>query len=247
MKIHLKRNSIKINNKNKILLVLLLILFSVFLVFKYINNKIYPTIMNYAKSEIKKISGVVINNAISKKIEEVNSDDLFIIVRNDDKIKTIDFNPISVNKLLSNITVSIQTDLEELENGNIDKLNIKNSLSNKYDLSKIKKGIIFEVPTGIVLNNPLLANIGPKIPVRINLIGNILSSIKTNLTNYGINGALVEAYAHIEVELEVILPLSSGTVTIESDIPVAIKLIEGAVPNYYVNGNNSSTLTVPVE
>ena len=38
----------------------------------------------------------------------------------------------------------------------------------------------------------------------------------------------------------VLLPLTSKKIKVESSIPVAIKLIEGMVPNYYFNGIEST-------
>jgi len=250
MKVRLiKKSGIKFSNKNKILLILIILIFSLLLTFRFINKKIYPTLISYATSEIKKISSILINNAITKEFSDINVDDLFITTKDSNgQIKSMDFNPIIVNKALSSLTISIQNDLKELEKGNLKKLNMSNYLSNNYKTEKLKDGIIFEIPTGMAFNNALLANLGPKIPVRINLIGNILSNVNTNLTNYGINSALVEVVIHIEVELEVLIPFSSGQIIVTSDVPVAMKLVQGNVPNYYVNGDkNSSSLMIPVE
>ena len=54
--------------------------------------------------------------------------------------------------------------------------------------------------------NAFLSNLGPKILVKINLIGNVVSSVETKVRNYGINSALIEIYANIEVTEEVIIP-----------------------------------------
>ena len=76
-----------------------------------------------------------------------------------------------------------------------------------------------------------------------------MQSIRTELENYGINNALVEINLHIKVTEKVILPVSINELEIELSIPIAIKLVQGNVPSYYLNGlmGNSSVLTVPIE
>ena len=98
-----------------------------------------------------------------------------------------------------------------------------------------------------MFGNSLLANLGPKIPVRLNLYGDISSEIQTTITNYGINNAMLEASVVMTLEERVILPFVSKQIKIESRIPIAMKLIRGNIPEYYFNGidNNSPSITVP--
>ena len=125
--------------------------------------------------------------------------------------------------------------LEDLENGNIEK--IKNTA---LFSSRIKEGIIFEIPSGVVFNNIILANIGPKVPVKLNLTGDILTNISTKVTDYGINNAVVEVIVNVEVYEQVILPFTTTRITINTDIPIAIKLIQGEIPSYYFNNLKTS-------
>jgi sporulation protein YunB len=219
--------------------------------FKFINNKVTPVLMNYAELELRKFSTLIINKAISKQIsDDMNIDDLFIITKDGSgEIKTIDFNPLIVNKLLTLVTNSVQLNLKYIEDGELELMDIPNNVLVDYDKSNLKKGVIFEIPSGIVFNNSLLSNIGPKIPVKLNLVGDIVSNIKTQVTNYGINNAMIEVSINMEVTEQVILPFASKKITVITNIPVAIKLIQGSVPNYYFNGIDkmSPNLSIPVE
>lgn len=251
-KIHLKKK-IKIKIRfltNKFSIIFILFLIFLFITFKYINTKVSPVIGDYAKIEAKALSTYIINKAISDNISEIlNTDELFLITKNsNNEINTIDFNPIIVNKSLTEITKYIHEYLLLIEKGDIDSLSLPES--NYYSSFKNRnKGIIFEIPSGVVFNNALLSNIGPKVPVRITFIGDIISNINTKVTNYGINNALVEINLHIKVTEKVVLPISASEVDIELTIPLAIKLIQGNIPSYYLNGllGNSNTLNVPVE
>ena len=74
---------------------------------------------------------------------------------------------------------------------------------------KLKNGIIYEVPVGVVFGNSLLSNIGPKIPVKIKYSGNVSLDIKTRVSEYGLNSALIEVYVLVEVTQRTILPFQS--------------------------------------
>jgi len=237
--------------KNKIILIAILIIISVIYVLRFIDKKASPILFNYAGLESKKIASILINDAISSNINDnIDIDELFIITRdNSNEIKTIDFNPITVNKILASITKSVQLDLNYLEKGNIEYLTIDKEQLNEYNEDDLKKGIICQIPSGVILGNSFLANLGPRIPVKFNLDGDIVSYINTNVTNYGINNAVIQINVVLEVAMQVILPFKSERIVINTPIPVAIKLIQGSVPNYYFNGinQNSHTLSLPIE
>ena len=241
----------KIKKINIFLFSLILIFISVFLAFKYINNKGSKIIMNYAEMEAKKISGIIINDAIDKNITtDLELDKMFLITKEDSgEIKSIDFNSPHVNNFLTKATKAIQADLKKLESGDIESLNITDNSFERYDKEKLKKGIIYEVSSGVIFNNAFLSNIGPKIPVKLNLVGDVTSSVSTEVTNYGINNALIQVYVNLKVTELVIIPLYNKKVTIETKIPIALKMVTGSVPKYYVNGLNtdSSSIVVPVE
>lgn len=98
-----------------------------------------------------------------------------------------------------------------------------------------------------IFDNPLLSNLGPRIPVRIFMLGSTSSNINTKITNYGINNALIETSIVIDLKLQIVLPYKTEKVSFQNSIPISLKLIQGIVPNYYFNGidKNSSSFIVP--
>ena len=148
---------------------------------------------------------------------------------------------------MSTTTSSIQLNLKQIEQGHIDLLDLPDDVLVTYDKNKLKKGIVYEIPTGVILGNSLLSNLGPKIPVKFSLVGDINSTIKTKVTNYGINNAMIEVKIYIKIEEMAILPFVSKRFKIENEIPIAIKMISGTVPNYYFNGidRESTSFSLP--
>lgn len=236
---------------NILVYIIVAILIAVFLLFKYINKRVSPILLDYAEVESRKLASIVVSKAINKEIaSELTVENLFVITKSDDgEIKTIDFNPVLVNELLLKATTAVQTNLKYLEDGKIDKLELGENTLINYNPDNLREGIFYKIPAGVVFNNSLLANLGPKIPVRFSLIGELGANIVSNVTNYGINNALIEVQMNLKLNQKVILPIASRKATVEVNVPIALKIVQGVVPEYYFNGfsKNSSTFTLPIE
>lgn len=231
-RINLKKR--KKHKKHKIIIIIITII----VILNYINKKISPKLTHYAEEELKKISNLVITQSISMEdIEKINIDELFIITRNSkNEILTVDLNTILVNKLITIATKNIQENLKQLELG---KLNEYNEYSN---------GVIIKIPLGEITNNFIFNEIGPKIPVKLKIMGNMDAKLNTKVTNYGINNALIETSLDITIKEEVLLPINTSEITVVSSIPLSVKLISGTVPNFYSNGIiKESALNIPLE
>ncbi len=236
------------HNKHTFLTLSVIIILGIILGFALINKKVTPLMMIMAKEETNKISTIVINDAIKKQVVDgISFDKLFITTYENGEIATIDFDSVMVNKVLSTIVQTIQSNIKYLESGNIEMLDLSSNVLAHYNQDRLKQGIIYEVPLGIVYNNSFLSNLSPKIPVRINLVGSIDSGVRTKVTNYGINNALIEVYVDVEVNLQVILPFQSGGSKVKTSVPLAIKMIRGKVPEYYANGKSGPSVSVPNE
>ena len=206
--------------------IIFIIIFS-FIIIKFITLKFSPILMEYSKSEIKKVASTIINRSITNDIlEEVSLNELFIIDKsNQEEIITVTLDPAIVNRIVSVATNAVENSLKKIEMRN------KNIL-NDYGLTEE----YFYVPSGLIFNNALLNNIGPKIPIKIKLVGNVTSGIDTKIKEYGINNSVIDISLRITVEIKVILPLTSENISITNYIPIALKLVQGKVPIYYGNG-----------
>ena len=199
-----------------------------------LNKKALPLFNKYSKLETKKIISSVVNSSVTNYVKDnINTDNLLITMKdNSGNIKSIDFNTKEVNRILTGTSKIVEENLRYLENGKLDKLGINTNISNK----KINKGVVFELPSGIIFNNNIMSNIMPKIPIKLELIGNIICYIKTDIKNYGINSALITINIDVVAEEKILLPFSNTTTKVETNIPIVMKLIEGDIPSYYMDG-----------
>ncbi len=249
-RIHLKKSFklSKIKPINLIAVFIMIILIGLYLIFGYIKDRIMPSIFKYGSLEAKKFSSIIINDAIDKYItSEINIEELFLITNDGNgDIKSIDFNTSLINKYLTNATKSIQQSLKYIENGDIQKVEYQADLLENYDEKALKNGVIYYLNSGFIFNNPIFANFGAQIPIKISLTGDVISNVSTEVTNYGINNALIKVYVNIKITEQVILPYYDKEIELETKVPVALKLISGTVPSYYGNLNTiTPSLTLP--
>lgn len=238
---------IRRNWKQKLILLLFFLFILLILIFRILHKRFFPVLLVYATNESKKVATFLINDAISKKVvEELTTDNLFLITKNDaGEIVSIDFNSVIVNKILSLTTNTVEISMRYVEQGKFEELELSDTLLVQYEDS-FKRGNFYEVPLGVIFHNSLLSNLGPKIPVKINLVGNIISGVETKVTNYGINNAMIEVYVHLQVNLQLIMPFLSDTIQVDTLVPIAMKLIQGSVPEYYAGNLSSPLLSVPI-
>lgn len=231
MKLRYKKLNFSIKLRDRISIIIMLVCITILIIFKIINQKMMPILVNYAEIETERIAMAVINKSILKYTTNKGLEDLIITNTNENnEIVSVDFNAVNVNNILYSITNSIEQDLILLDKGKFDELNIP--ISNVYEKSDIS-GIVYYIPFGVVTGASIIADIGPKIPVKNKIVGSVYSNIKTEVIEYGINNAMIKIYIEVEVNEQVILPFTSKKVNVKSELPVFIKLVQGKIPSVY--------------
>lgn len=198
--------------------------------------------------EAERFGTYMINYSLNQNFINQFDDDIFYIQKNSsDEVQLLEIDTKKTNLILEQVTTRIQKNITKLENGQIKEFDLSNSLQG-LRFKNIKKGVVCEIPEGIIFHNSLFSNSGPVIPIKLNFVGQVTSNIRTKLENYGINNVYIEVYIHIEVKERVTMPLSTEDVSIESDIPLGIKVIQGEIPNYYQSPiiNDSSQFSLPI-
>lgn len=208
----LKKNK-KIRNKIIISLFFIFI-FSILLIY-YISNKVMPRLLVISENIVKEEGiNLVSKNVSDNIIKLLDNKELFIIDKdNDGNIESIDYDTKTVNEILS---VASKTVLDNYET-----------------YKKDKDNIVTYVPLFSVSNNIFLENLGPKVPLKLMLDGNVITALDTNVKEYGYNSALIEISVKIEANSEVVLPFKSKKEKIINTIPVSIKIVQGNVNSIF--------------
>jgi len=139
------------------------------------------------------------------------------------------------------VSVILKQGISNLENGKID---VK--IFDKY-LSNNQNGLVLNIPVFLGSSNIFLNNIGPRIPVLINFNETLLTNIRTKVTNYGFNNALLEVYITVEMQKLIITPLKKEGEKFYYEILVGALVVHGNVPEFYggVYENSSGFLDIP--
>ena len=113
----------------------------------------------------------------------------------------------------------------------------------------IKHGVVCELPMGVLLSNALFSNSGPVIPIKFNFIGQVSTNLETKIKNYGINNAYIEVNIHIKLNEVITMPMQTRKINVETDVPIAMKIIQGNLPIYYQSDlrRDSSIFSLPVD
>ena len=209
------------------------IIFLTILNISFINNRTKSKIIDYSTMLASKITKYVINNAYVREKVNFYAGDIYDIVKSDDnEIKNIVYDSGVINDLVNSITERVYNMFNKLEYGDLSKLNIDKT---SFD------GIVLEVPSGLITNNYLLSNLGPKIPVKISLTGEFESYVSTDVKEYGINNAMLTIYINIKVSEQITMPFITDIITVENKIPIFMSLVNGTIPNYYISGFNKNS------
>ncbi len=216
--------SMRVKKIRFFVIILIIILIMAILLVNLIDKRINPVIMDYSVIEMKRVATVIINRSITAEVlDNKLMEDLFIVSKDDSEIMTITLDNRIINQITTRISDACEDNLRKVEEGKFKEIKRDFNIGEEY----------FLVPTGIIFKNALLSNLGPKVPINLKMIGNVTSSIKTDVKEYGINNSLITVSVEIKVELMVILPLSSDYVSITNFVPIAVKMIQGKVPHIY--------------
>ena len=223
---------------------IIILFFSIVLLLKF-NKKVTHNLISIAESSINKLNESILTNYRVKDIyPQVDLEDAIKIIKNNKgEIISVDFALEKVYRALSIITEYLQKSVE-------DRTTRETILSYYNDkLSTDLGSIVLSIPMGVLSESIYLANLGPKIPVKINYMGYVASSVRIKVEDYGINNALVSIYIDCFITNEFILPVVQKKVNHEYNILIASKIIQGIVPTYYggVMEAKSNILNVPLQ
>ena len=217
-------NRFKIKLIDKIIILSIIIILLSYIMIKLFTIKSEKLLFEYAKKESISLSTILINKALYEVTFNNNYDGFININKTNDDMLDISLDNKKVNELLFLVNENILKNINILEKGRYNYLDVE-----YLD----KSNFIFNVPIGVIYDIPILIGIGPKIPFKIDIIGNTNNNVYTNIKAYGINNSIIEVILNINMNIQIILPFTSKEININKDIPLDTKIIEGKVPTYY--------------
>lgn len=234
----------KINRKNQILKIILLIFFGVCLFLYYFSIKWSKGIINISKLKVNEITTNIVNDAVfNYKKSNVDLNGLIITYTNkNEELVSVDVDMEKGYELMQSVVGEIRKNIRKFQETDYKYYNME-------ALSYINNGIVIMIPMGAITGQNLIVNLGPKIPVKMSLLENVKGSIKTEVKDYGINNSLINVYLKIEIEQNIEMPSATNSFYNQYEMLISSKLIHGTVPNFIGNFKDSESeiVNIPVK
>lgn len=194
------------------IITIFLVIFSI-ITYYYIEVNIKPTLKSICEVNAKVIATQIINSTVREEIEkdELKEQILIPTYDNNGKINMIRTDALVMNKISSNIAKSVQDKIVNLENQS------------------------FKIPLFSALDNQLLSNRGPDLKFTIFHQGSVIVDFITEFEESGINQTRYKIYITVSVDMRIISPATTSSITVSNNLLIAEIVIVGEVPDSYMN------------
>ena len=218
------KRRIKVNRKRILFIVSILIILNTYIFITFFASKLGYVMLKSAEKELEEITTmIIVRNIARDNLPKVAIEDIIIVNKNNsDEITDIDFKLDVAYDMFFDLKTKVDSEVFNTKKGII-----------PTNASIINDNLIIKVPFYAFTNNPLLMNLGPKIHIMVNLIETSRGSITTEVSAYGINTVLIEVYLNLIITESIILPTKREVITLEFNILLASKVIQGKVPSLY--------------
>ncbi|GMB10342.1 MAG: sporulation protein YunB [Candidatus Improbicoccus devescovinae] len=208
-----RKYKLKVSTKIKIILLF------IFAILFILDFKLRPLIKSISADRARAIALQAINKAISSELDLVKFEysDIAQIQRNEE------------GKLLG-ITTNIQK-------VNCLKANISSAILKEISKNEMRE---FGIPLGAILGIEILSGLGPIIPVKIFVTGNISADFESEFSEAGINQTKHLIYINTLVNICAMIPGYPTSIQVKTNITIAETIIVGEVPNVYATSEIAS-------
>ncbi len=213
-------NSYKLTILDRFLLVLALVGLLGVCNLKIADALLKEPFLVYGEKQVTNYATLIANKSVLEYLKDANVDSIMTTTSDDNgQISSIDFDAVMLSSLSAKVIQKTIYYLKELEANNLRKLD--------------NCDVIYEIPMGVLTNNAILNTTGPTIPIRYALAGDVVGNMKSEVSEYGINNAIIKVFIEITISIDIIIPLAIKGKSVATVIPVAIKVINGKIPNVY--------------
>ena len=209
----------KINRKKSFFL----IVFTLFIIFIYIllilfDKKIFPYVVQLGEIKAKTQTIKIINkNSTTILSEEFKYDEIVKIEKdNEGRIVLIQSDNTKLNKIAADMADACNSDLDKMSDE------------------------IIPIPIGWLTEKSLFYNIGPKVYVKVQPVGNIMIFYDSRFESAGINQTRHKIYLKVKAKVRMKMPLKSKDIEVNTEVPISDTIIVGQIPEgaLYVPSEN---------
>lgn len=145
---------------------------------------------------------------------------------------SISYDSYELNQVLYNALSTIDESLLAAQDGK------KDPITNEVFY---ENGIFYRIPVGALSGVPFISNMGPSIPVKMQLINDVTGRIEISSEAYGVNNTMIQISLKISIDAQAVTVLNVSSIQMEMEIPIVMQLVNGKVPSYLPYGLNEGT------
>jgi len=221
----------------------------VFLSIWIIDKGIKPTLIEIADRKTTEFATRAINSAV-KFAEEYSFESIANLTKDDSgKISMVGYDQTVVNKINRAATDRVEEFFHSMNRGEPpdyeDPLDEPEVYGDTVDELVDRDPTVVEIPIGQATGNTVLANLGPKIPVNLELVGSVQTDIIEEREEVGINGVVITLYVFVEADVQIVIPFSTELKNVSTKIMIDKHLVMGEVPEFYGGSGNNPSISVP--
>ena len=149
-----------------------------------------------------------------------------------DELKNIEIDTSKLSEIENKIDERILDELINIDDGLLEDIFISKRVKTGR-FKRIKNGIICDVSIGSIRGSTLFANVGPTIPIKLLFSSGMNSDIDVDVSEYGINNAIIKTYFNININEQITMPVSSKRKKISIKKIISVDIIKGEIPDYY--------------
>jgi len=203
-----------------VILIFIIVVLNIIIVF--FDKRVMPAITEMATIMAKSQTLNIINEkSVEILSKEFNYDQMIKIQKNNEgNIILVQADTIKLNYLAAKLSTECNKELSDMKNSEI------------------------KVPLGWLSDKSAFYNLGPKITMEIEPMGNMSTSYESKFESAGINQTRHKIYLNVNAKIRLKLPMRNQDIEVTTQVPVSDTIIVGKIPNntlgFPTNDNSKS-------
>jgi len=206
---------LRFDRAGRLLRFLVLVGAVLFLLIKLADIILLGPVGTVAEVEARRLGIEAINRVVTERVGEVLTTESLVQYEKDQegRIAAYRVNTPLINQVTAQAARAVQAELQRLADRP------------------------FGVPLGALSGSTLLANSGPRLPVRLTPIGTVSIDVLQEFKGEGINQSRHRVWLKATAQVQMILPLTTREVVVTQELPLSETVIIGPVPDAFYDGN----------
>lgn len=198
-------------NNRKVSKTMIIIIIAV-VTFSVIVRGIIPVFDALCRDKAKSVATILCNQETTKVVQNYKYDDLVTIYKDkNDTITMIKSNITPINLIISDVAEKVQ-----------DRIN------------KVGDEEIY-IPLGSFTGSRILSGVGPKVLIKLSVIGNVETDLRSEFKAAGINQTIHRIYLQVDCRVSILTAYNTMEEKISNQVLIAENIIVGQIPDAYYN------------